>query len=536
MNVLYCLRRAKQFHGSGIASYREQGPTTQVTTQVTTQATAHEITWNEFYQRVHRAAAWFRDLGIQKGDRVAVWMLNSHEYLELYYATAIAGIVIVPLNTRWHESDVDFTLRDSGSVALIVDQRFAPSVANLAHVPRVIYVSNDVGNDVGNDHGECPEGMTPYGYSQSQHLFEEPDEHDLVGLFYTSGTTGGPKGVMLTHRNLWSNLVHSMLVNLRKGVWLHSAPMFHLADLGAIYSITSSGGTHCFLPTFDPEECMRLIERYRVTDTVLVPTMLNMVINSPSFSKYDLSSLGTFLYGASPMPTPLINTAMAKLPATHFRQGYGLTEAAPLLTMLEYEDHFGDAVTSAGKPVFGTEVRVVDDFDRDVPVGQTGEIIARGANIMKGYWKRPEITAEVLRSGPDGNGTWLHTGDMGKFDENGFLYIQDRKKDMIKPGGENVYTPEVESMVAAHPAVLEVAVIGVADVKWGEAIRAVVARRPGAELSEEDLIAWCRERMTHFKCPSSVVFVETLPKGGTGKIQKAVLRDQYGQPDQSTFD
>jgi long-chain acyl-CoA synthetase len=506
MNVLYCLRRAKQFHGSSVASYREQGSTTQA------------MTWTEFYDRVHRAAAWFRDVGIQKGDRVAVWMLNSHEYLELYYATALAGIVIVPLNTRWHESDVDFTLKDSESIALIVDDRFAPSVTNLAHAPRVIYAGQ----------GKCPQDMTAYGYSDHLHNFEEPDEQDLVGLFYTSGTTGGPKGVMLTHRNLWSNLLHSLLVSIGKAVWLHSAPMFHLADLGAMYTITSNGGTHCFLPTFDPDECMRLIERYRVTETVLVPTMLNMVIHSPSFEKYDLSSLTKFLYGASPMPTPLINAAMAKLPDTQFRQGYGMTEASPLLTLLEFEDHSGPAVTSAGKPVFGTEVRVVDDFDRDVPVGQSGEIIARGANIMKGYWKRPEITAEVLRDG------WLHTGDMGKFDENGFLYILDRKKDMIKPGGENVYTPEVESMVAAHPAVLEVAVIGVEDEKWGEAIRAVVARRPGAELSEAELIAWCRERMTHFKCPSSVAFVDTLPKGGTGKVQKAVLRDQYGQPDKST--
>ncbi len=223
------------------------------------------------------------------------------------------------------------------------------------------------------------------------------------------------------------------------------------------------------------------------------------------------------------MPLPLIQSAMEKLPNTRFRQGYGMTEASPLLTILNYEDHFGNAVTSAGKPVFGTEVRVVDDFDRDVAVGECGEIIARGANIMKGYWKRPEITAEVLRNG------WLHTGDLGKFDENGFLYILDRKKDMIKPGGENVYTPEVESMVAAHPAVLEVAVIGVADAKWGEAIRAVVTRRAGTSLTDAELIAWCRERMTAFKCPTSVVFVDTLPKGGTGKVQKSVLRDQYGR-------
>ncbi|MBZ5602483.1 MAG: AMP-binding protein [Acidobacteriia bacterium] len=200
-----------------------------------------------------------------------------------------------------------------------------------------------------------------------------------------------------------------------------------------------------------------------------------------------------------------------------------MTETSPLLTVLEYEDHFGDAVTSAGKPIFGAEVRVVDELDQDVPVGESGEIIARGANIMKGYWKRPEISAEVLRGG------WMHTGDIGKFDKDGFLYILDRKKDMIKPGGENVYTPEVESMVAAHPAVLEVAVIGIPDAKWGETIRAVVARRNGSNLSEAELIEWCRARMTHFKCPTSVVFVDSLPKGGTGKVQKGVLRERWGK-------
>jgi long-chain acyl-CoA synthetase len=496
MNVLYCLRRANQIYGTNVASQASEGP----------------LTWSQFYDRVCRAAAFLRDLGIQKGDRVAVWMLNSNEYLELYYATAMAGIVIVPLNTRWHESDVAFTLQDADSVALIVDDRFAPQASAMAIAPRLIYAGS----------GECPKGMVRYGYSDATHVFEEPLEEELAGLFYTSGTTGGPKGVMLTHRNLWSNLLHSMLVDIRDGVWLHSAPMFHLADLTSVYTITASGGTHCYLPTFDPEECMRLIERYRVTDTVLVPTMLNMVIHSPNWGKYDLSSLGTFLYGASPMPLPLIQSAMQKLPNTRFRQGYGMTEASPLLTILNYEDHFRDAVTSAGKPIMGCEVRVVDDFDRDVPVGECGEIIARGANVMKGYWKRPEISAEVLRNG------WLHTGDLGRFDNDGFLYILDRKKDMIKPGGENVYTPEVESMVAAHPAVLEVAVIGVPDPKWGEAIRAVVTRRNGETLTDVELIAWCRERMTAFKCPTSVVFVDTLPKGGTGKVQKSVLRERFG--------
>ena len=496
MNVLYCLRRAKHFYGNSVAAYRDEG----------------SLTWNEFDERVHRAAAFLRDLGIEKGDRVAVWMLNRYEYLELYYATALAGIVIVPLNTRWHESDVAFTLTDSESVALIVDDRFAAELSKVESPRHVIFAGR----------GECPAGAVRYGYSGTKHCFDEPDPENLVGLFYTSGTTGGPKGVMLSHRNLWANLVHSIMVRLSQATWLHAAPMFHLADLGAMYTITSQGGAHAFLESWDPLKFMQMVERYKISETVLVPTMLNMLVNHPDFEKYDLSSLQNFIYGASPMPTPLLKSAMGKLPATRFRQGYGMTEAAPLLTILEYEDHFSDAVTSAGKAVFGTEVRVVDELDNDVPAGESGEIIARGANVMKGYWKRPEITADVLRGG------WLHTGDVGKFDKDGFLYILDRKKDMIKPGGENVYTPEVESMVAAHPAVLEVAVIGVPDPKWGEAIRAVVALRHGASVTAAELIEWCRGRATHFKCPTSVVFVDTLPKGGTGKVQKGVLREKYG--------
>ncbi len=496
MNLMFCLRRAAQFHGAKTASFSPSGP----------------VTWHDFNARVHRAAAFLYGLGLRKGDRLAVWMLNSHNYLELYFATMIAGIVIVPLNTRWNEGDVAFTLGDSESAALVVDDRFAPLVEKVPHPEKVIYAGE----------GACPVRMIPYGYSDSSHEFSEPHEDDLAGLFYTSGTTGGPKGVMLTHRNLWSNMRHSLQVTPKLTVWLHSAPMFHLADLGTLYAVTALGAAHAYLPVFDPELFMQTVERYRISDTVLVPTMVNMLVHHPAFGNYDLSSFQNFLYGASPMPLPLLEEAMAKLPNTRFRQGYGMTETSPLLTVLEHEDHFGPAVASAGKPVLGCEVRVVDELDRDVATGESGEIIARGPNVMQGYWKRPEISAEVLRGG------WMHTGDIGRFDENGFLYILDRKKDMIKPGGENVYTPEVESMLAGHPAILEVAVIGVEHPTWGETIRAVVACRNGTQLTESELIDWARARMTHFKCPTSVVFVDSLPKGGTGKVQKSALRERYG--------
>jgi long-chain acyl-CoA synthetase len=482
MNVLYYLRRAKQGFGSSPVS--------------------GTYSWSELYDRVHRRAAFLREAGIEKGDRLAVWMLNSHDYLELYWATAIAGIVIVPVNTRWNAADVDVTLQDSGARALAVDDHFAARLGELNHAPLVF---------------SKPE------YSDAAIAFDEPDETDLVGLFYTSGTTGGPKGVMLTHRNLWSNAMQTMLAGgVTRGVWLHAAPMFHIADQWSIYMNAALGSSNRYLSSFDPEAFLRAVETDGVTDTIIVPTMINMVLHHPSFDVHDLSSLRRILYGASPMPGPLIELAMRKLPNVQFFQAFGMTETSPVLTVLTHEDHRGARLAAAGKAVLGVEVRVVDSNDDDVPVGECGEVIARGANIMKGYWNRPEISKEVLRGG------WMHTGDIGRLDEDGFLYILDRKKDMIKPGSENVYSPEVESMILSHPAVLEAAVIGVPHEKWGEAIRAVVVCRADQSVEEAELIAWCRERMTHFKCPTSVVVAEALPKGGTGKIQKNVLRERFG--------
>jgi len=512
MTVNYCLRRAARLYANCIALDLHD----------------HQITYREFYQTVENSARKLATLGAAKGDRIAVLMQNSPEYLDLYYSVAMTGGIIVPLNTRWHINEIIFTLNDSGSKMLVVDDRFAPLVPQIrTAVPRLehyIFVDRADWKTFAADPAVDPAN------------YPEPDENDVVGLFYTSGTTGGPKGAMLTHRNLYTNAIHTLTarLGLMSGYkWLHCAPMFHLADAGAIHGLTLAGATHVFLPTFDPEEAMRAVERHRIDILVLVPTMLNMVVNHPNFERYDLSSLKRVLYGASPIPLPLLRQAMDKLPC-EFVQGYGMTEVSGILTILDFADHrFEDTdrqfapVKSAGKAAEYVELRVVDHHDNDVAVGQVGEVIARGPNVMKGYWNRPEITAEVLRGG------WMHTGDLGAMDAEGFLYILDRKKDMIKTGSENVYSPEVESMVCAHPGILEAAIIGVPHDTWGETIRAVVVTRPGATLTEAELIEWCRHRLTRFKCPTSVAFTDTLPKGGTGKIQKNILRERFGQEEKT---
>jgi len=511
MNVLYALRRAKQFHANSPAAI-DAGRT---------------ITYAQFAERVACLANALRDLGMQRGDRVAVLMLNSARYLELYHAVPLAGAVVVPINIRWNQEDMVFALADSGARLLVVDDYFARLEPALgAALPDLAYLF--AGN------GPCPGGMANYEAclaAASPKIPDTPDpaDDDLVGLFYTSGSTGGPKGVMLSHKNICANALYGTVVMAISPDWvfLHAAPMFHLADAGIVYSIVMQGGANCFLPAFDPEACLRAIERHRITHTALVPAMANMLVNHPAIDRYDTSSLRTILYGGSPMPLEVLRRAREKLHC-HFAQAYGLSEASPVLTYLGPEDHnFENAeaqfipVKSGGKPILGVEVKVVDPLDRELPPGEVGEIVARGANIMKGYWNQPAITADTLRGG------WLHTGDMGAFDSQGYLYILDRKKDMIKPGGENVYSPEVEAAIASHPDVLEVAVIGVPDPKWTEAVKAVVVKRPDSALTEQALIDFCRARMTHFKCPTSVDFVDALPKGGTGKLQKNVLRERY---------
>jgi long-chain acyl-CoA synthetase len=490
-------------------------------------------TWCGFDTRTRQAAAGLRGLGLGPGDRVAILMLNSFRYLELYYSVLRIGGTVVPLNTRLSPPELAYMLDDSESSVLVVDDAFVPIVStitrNAATVRHLMYAGT----------ASAPVGLIDY-----EALLREPtpdsdvpdvvpDDDDLAVITYTGGTTGAAKGVMLTHGNMTSNAMHSA-VHMRCGQdikFLHTAPMFHLADGLFIVLVTMLGGCHTFLPVFNPITVLETIERERVTECMLVPTMINALIQVPTVGSYDLSHWRLLVYGGSPMAPELLRRTMALLPCD-LGQAYGQTEAAPCLTWLSAEAHraIRDAepgseweprAASCGQPMVDVEVRVVDDQDRDVAAGEIGEIIARGPNVMKGYWHRPEDTAEALRDG------WLRTGDLATVDAHNYLKVVDRKKDMIVSGGENVYSVEVEAALFAHPAVLEVAVVGAPDPIWGERVHAVVALKPGHDVTAEELIVACRGLIAKYKVPRSIEFIDALPKSGAGKILKRELRDKY---------
>src|SRR5215468_5455724 len=476
------------------------------------------------------------ELGAGHGDRVAIYLLNSPQFLEVVYACFEIGAVIVPLNTRLAADELVFIINDADCAAFITDESLQPLAASFK--PRLESINRFVAID---DSG----AFSDYEKLVARHIDNQPDnrseplsdedqsEEELVGLFYTSGTTGLPKGVMLNHRNLWMNAMHTLATRAPEpnGVFLHAGPMFHLATFPALINHTLNGGAHAILPKFDLKNLMEVIERDRVTSTLLVPTMINFLINHPDIGKHDLSSLRRITYGASPMPMELLRSAMKVFPGVEFFQGYGQSESSPLLTALMPEDHIIEGperitrrMASCGRPVIGVEVEVVDENNRPVKPGEVGEVIARGPNVMMGYWKRPEETAQALRGG------WLHTGDMATIDEDGYIYLVDRKKDMIISGGENVYSTEVENAIYQHPAVREAAVIGVPDEKWGEAVKAIVTLKEGATLTESELIEFCASRLADYKVPKSVEIREgELPKSGTGKILKKELREPYWQ-------
>lgn len=467
-------------------------------------------TYEQFSGRADRLAHALRDdLGVRPGDRVAWLCGNTHELLEAYYGVLLAGGVLLPLNIRLAPAESRFVLDDAGATVLFRH----PDQPDVGHPVRTIVLGDEY------------EAMLA---AQPGDPFPVPDvdEDSAAELFYTSGSTGRPKGVVLTHRALYLHAIHSALTNGIGGddVVVHTIPLFHVNGWGTPHYLTGLGGVHVMLPRFDAGEVLRIIEAEGVTRLFGVPAMIRSILDHPDAATRDLSSVQQVSIGGAPASPQMLAEVEATFGCTCIC-GYGMTEASPTLTRSldkPGEPSSAERRATTGLPILGVDARVLGDDDVEVPWdGETvGEICARSNHVMEGYWNDPDATAETLRGG------WLRTGDLAVVTPDGYLRIVDRKKDMVISGGENVSTVEVEHAIAEHPAVLEVAVVGVPDERWGEVPKAWVSLRPGETLTPEEVTSFVRDRLAGFKTPKHVEIVDELPHGGTGKISKVELRSR----------
>jgi len=467
------------------------------------------LTYAETWSRCRRLAGVLTRLGVEPGDRVAVLALNSHRYLEIYLAVPASGRVVVPLNTRHAEPELRYALEDAGARLLITD-RDPGALAKT--VERVISLPDDYERLL----AAAPEAELGVGVT----------EDTLAGLFYTGGTTGASKGVMLSHRNLMANTMHWLVATQqgREDTFLVMAPMFHAAGSVAVLATVWVGGRQVILSGFDPVAALEAIATEQITITLGVPTMIAALAEEQVARPREVGTVRAVGHGGSPIATEVVRRAHAAFPRAEFIHLYGATEMAPLATALRHEEVLldGDLARSCGRAVAGVDVRIVDTNGHELSPGETGEVVVRGPNIMPGYWNKPEETAAVIRDG------WYHSGDLGFMNAQGYLFLVDRAKDMIISGGENVYSTEVEEILYLHPDVLEAAVFGVPDAKWGEAVHAVVVPRPGHEADPRALIAFCRERIAGYKVPKRIdLRRDPLPKSGPGKVLKRELRAPF---------
>jgi acyl-CoA synthetase (AMP-forming)/AMP-acid ligase II len=464
-------------------------------------------------------------LGLQRDDRFAVMACNGHEYLELYHAGFLGAGIINPLNLRLAGEELQFILADSGTEVVFVDAVFAEHFArNIAPVRadlplRHVVLMGD---------GDAPHDMRYEELlaSSSPLVPDEPEETDPVVLMYTGGTTGLAKGVLLEQRAELLNLYHiAMAVGLTdQRVYLHQTPMFHAASMGGVLGLPATGGTSVFVPLFEPEQVMSLIEQHQVDWTTMVPTMIAMVVNHPEFRPERLASLRDLVYGASPMPAALLDRLQTTFPDLRLWQGYGMTECSSVLTFLTPDDHRrgGAILRSAGRPGLGVELSIRDTDGNARGPNEDGEVCARSGNFMREYWHRPEQTEAVFRDG------WYRTGDVGHRDAEGYLYLVDRSNDMIVTGGENVYSIEVENAISTHPGVAQVAVIGIPHEVWGEQVHAIVVLHLGAAVTEDEIKDHSRLSVAGYKVPKSVEFrTEPIPLSGALKPLKRELRAPF---------
>lgn len=510
MQITSVLRRAAQVNPKGVATIFGD----------------RQRTWPETLDRVARLAGALQALGMKEGDRVALLSLNSDRFIEYFFASVWGGGAMMPMNIRWAPAECAYALNDAGAEILLVDEAFKDMAREIqAQVPglRTLVYCGD---------GDTPEGMADY---ETILAAAEPvaDANragdDLAGIFYTGGTTGFPKGVMLSHTNFYVGGVsnaHELMI--RDGtVYLHAAPMFHIADLLWFMAITFVAGTHVSIPMFTPEATLKAVQDHRPSHLLLVPVMLQMVLQSPAFDDSDVSSLELIAYGASPITEGVLREAFERFPNVEFLQAFGQTELSPVATILAPDYHVFDGpkagkLRSAGRPTRVCEIKIADDDMTELPRGEIGNICVKGPICMLGYWNKPEVTQDTLRDG------WVITGDAGYMDDEGFVFLMDRVKDMIISGGENVYSAEVENALSQHPAVATSAVIGIPSDQWGESVHALVILHPGAEATPEELMAHCHTLIAGYKCPRSIDFrTEPFPLSGANKVLKTELRKPF---------
>ena len=472
-----------------------------------------EITYAQFGERCQRLAAFLQSKGAKFGDRVAIWAANSHRYMEAYVGIPAAGMVVVPLNTRHAERELKYALEDGGVTILLADR----DPGGLADVVDTVIMMPD----------EYEQGLAA---AEPMELGAGVDENTLAGLFYTGGTTGASKGVMLSHRNLVANAQNYMMLapTAWHDVHLYIAPLFHAAGSNNILGTIWCAQKGIIQPAFEPKQALDLIEKHKVTSTLGVPAMIAAMTEEQFANPRDVSSFKIIAHGGSPIATETVRRATQAFPTADFCHLYGATELSPLATGLLHEQDLLDSERrrSCGLPIVGCDIRMMDDDGNEKSRGEIGELAARGNNVMQGYWNKPEQTAAVLRNG------WYYSGDLGYMDDEGYVILVDRAKDMIVSGGENVYGSEVEEALYLHPAVLEAAVFGIPDERWGEAVHAVVVKR--SDVTDQELIEFCREHIAGYKVPKSVSFQEeALPKSGPGKVLKRELRKPFWEGKES---
>ena len=462
-------------------------------------------TFRELHARVACIAGELERQGFKTGDRLALLLPNGPDYIEIVHACSWLGVIAVPLNTRLSSVEIDHILSDATPRGLF---RHSSLPAPTVRVPweRVIDLE------------------PPHVHTDSPPAPSEPiyNPQAVLALLYTSGTTGRPKGAVLTHQNTLASVLHlaSCFPYAEGDVHLHAAPMFHIIDFPLMFACAASGACQVTIPKFSPHEFCAAVDREHATHTTLAPTMINMLTQFPEITRHNMTSLRNLAYGGAPMAPELIHRTREILSGVKLMQGYGLTETGVLTMLLDHE-HVEGRLTSCGRAGIGSDMRIVEESGREAERGKPGELVARGATIMSGYWQNAGETERAFRDG------MFRTGDIGYQDADGYFYILDRMKDMIVTGGENVYSGEVEAVIVGHPAVAEAAVYGIPDAEWGEIVMASVVLRPGMTLSADQLIAYCRRSLAHYKSPRRVEFAPSLPKSGSGKILKRVLRERF---------